>query len=630
MMRHWLPLALAIAVCPGPFCLPSAAAPANPALDGYADYRTFVRRVEQLARHRHVQAASLGKTLGGREVHLLTIAKGKADAKVGLLIVGNVEAARPVGSELAMRVARRLAEGAESDDAIRELLRHFAVYVIPRPHPDGTEKCFRRPWVEPVGNARKTDDDRDGRLGEDPADDLNGDGWITAMRVHDPAGTWMPHPLDPRVMIEADAEKQERGKFKLYVEGIDDDGDGQFNEDAGDGVALNRNFPFGYPYFKAAAGRHQVSEVETRAVADFLFDHPNIAIVYSFTPEDNLMHSAKPNDSAQREPIKTSVLADDARHLKRLAERYREIVEADDAPASPDGAGSFSKWAYFHTGRWSLSARAWWPPKTDPPKPDDEPDDEPDEEPNPDDENEPETDATENDAESEKPPKAESDGGPSSEDNLAAEEPEKEDKPNDKKPNDKKPDKRGAEALNALRWFARSQRDGWVDWTEVEHPGFPGKRVEVGGFKPFYRLNPPAGELDALAEKQTRFVAELAEWRPQVRIESAKAERLGRGVWRITALVVNDGRLPTAPKMGPASRHVFPLQVQLGLPASTEWIHGHRRTQLDALAADGGHAEQTWLVRLPNSAPPAAKIRVYAPAVGTHEVHIQWRLDDTQ
>ena len=39
------------------------------------------------------------------------------------------------------------------------------------------------PFREPAGNARKTDDDRDFEFGEDPPEDLNGDGWITQMRI---------------------------------------------------------------------------------------------------------------------------------------------------------------------------------------------------------------------------------------------------------------------------------------------------------------------------------------------------------------------------------------------------------------------------------------------------------------
>ena len=40
------------------------------------------------------------------------------------------------------------------------------------------------------------------------------------------------------------------------------------------------------------------------------------------------------------------------------AEQYRKLHGGKDAPGSPKGEGSFSEWAYFHYGRWSLAARA--------------------------------------------------------------------------------------------------------------------------------------------------------------------------------------------------------------------------------------------------------------------------------
>ena len=87
------------------------------------------------------------------------------------------------------------------------------------------------------------------------------------MRVHDPTGKYMAHPQDPRILIEAEADKNEQGRFRILTEGIDNDKDGKFNEDGPGGVDFNRNFTFEYPYFQAGAGPSQVSETETRAVA---------------------------------------------------------------------------------------------------------------------------------------------------------------------------------------------------------------------------------------------------------------------------------------------------------------------------------------------------------------------------
>ena len=547
---------------------------AEPAVSGYADYDAFRAQLESIATSELATLESLGRTLGGREVCLLRIGTGPMDQKPAILVVGSVEPAHLAGSELAVRVARRLVDGAKKDKAVRAILDRVTFYVIPRPAPDACEAFFRRPYCERNTNERPIDDDGDGKTDEDGPDDLDGDGWITQMRVEDPAGAWMPHPDDPRVLVKADPKKNEQGRWSLYVEGVDNDGDEAFNEDPPGGVAFNRNFTLKYPYFKPGAGPHQVSEAETRAVADFAFSRSNIAAVFTFTPEDNLMRPWKPNAAAEGQKIKTTLLGADAPFMDFLAETYRKIHGAKDAPESPSVDGSFCRWAYFHYGRWSLGARAWWVPKV----------------------------AAEKDKK-----EAKGKGEPSAKDEK------KKPDPQDKKA---KEEKRGADDLNALRWFARQKIDGFVPWKEVKHPDFPGRKAEVGGFRPFVRTNPPAAELDGLAEKHQRFLARLVELLPQLAIHEVKTEPLGEGAWRVTVVVLNRGYLPTASKMGQLSRQPQPLQVALDLPEGVTLLTGHPRVQLPVLAGSGGRAEQSWLLRAPKGKPLAIPLRVWSPPVG--------------
>lgn len=301
------------------------------------DYETYRAQVRELAKSDTVAVSSLGRTLADREVFLLTIGTGQVHEKPAILVVG----IHRDGWTLALALANLLAGS--------KLLDRLTFYVLPRPNP---------------GNGRKTDDDRDGEMGEDPPDDLNGDGAITMMRVEDDTGEWMPHPEDPRVLVQADPKKGERGKYRLYKEGKDDDGDGEFNEDASEGVDFNRNFTHRYPYFAKGAGPNAVSEIETRAVADFAFSRPNIAAVFTLTTEDNLFHPWKPNGDSDRAPVKWAIHSEDAPYHEFVAERYREIHGGKDAPAPTAAEGSFSEWAYFHYGRWSFAARGGWLPKS--------------------------------------------------------------------------------------------------------------------------------------------------------------------------------------------------------------------------------------------------------------------------
>ena len=561
-----------------------AAIAGEPVLEGYADYDVFRAQVKSIAASEFATLQSLGRTRGGREVYLLAIGAGNSDrlnAKPAVLVVGSVHPPHLAGSELATRLARRLVEEAESKGPVRAMLDRVTFYVIPRPAPDACEAFFRRPHFERAGNERPTDDDRDGRFDEDPPDDLDGDGLITMLRVEDASGPYVPHPDDGRVMIEADPKQHERGRYSLYVEGRDDDRDDALNEDPPGGVAFNRNFTFRYPYFKPGAGPHQVSEVETRAVADFAFSHPNIAAVLCFTPEDNLVEPWEPDASAEKAKIKTTLLVADAPYFNHVAEAYREILDRKDAPDSPEAGGSFSEWAYFHYGRWSFACRGWWPPEV-------------------------ETKQDQDD--------------------------EGEDDHDDYDEDDDEDDEPGEHDLNALRFFAKEKIDGFVDWKPIAHPDLPGRNVEVGGFKPFLRLNPPAGRLEPLADKHWQFLSKLVELLPRVVIREAKAEPLGRNVWRVTAVVSNEGHLPTVSEMGRITGEPHPLQIRLELPKGVSLVSGHARAELPPLAGEGGRTERTWLVALAESVqgdnplfrgrgqspgPASLRVRVWSPSVGT-------------
>jgi Zinc carboxypeptidase len=552
-----------LALC-GLFAHSQVAVGQNPALEGYANHEGVSAQVKELDASDLVAASSLGKSVGRRDVWLLTVGIGQTEDKPAIAIVGNVQGSHLAGGEIALRMAKWLAEKGKTDEATRKLLAEQTFYFVPRPDPDGCEKCWAKPLRQRVGNDRPTDDDRDFAFGEDPPDDLNGDGIITMMRVEDETGEYFSHPDDPRVLIQADAKKNEKGKYRLLVEGKDDDGDEKLNEDAGDGVPFNHNFTFGYKPFQPGSGANAVSEPECRAVADFLYSRPNVAVLFCFSPEDNLFHPWKPDANLEKARIRTRVLGSDASLLEYIAGEYRKIHGGSDPPGPPDPSGSFSQWGYFHYGRWSLAARGWWAPKMEPPM--------------------------------EAKPEGEV-----------------------KKPSG---EKRGESDIHLLRWFAQEKLDGFVDWKPVEHPGFPGKKVEVGGFKPFYSLNPPAKELDGLADKHLQFVATLSEWLPKLALIDAKAEALGNGVYRITVTAINRGFLPTMPEMGQVNGESYPLQIALTLPQGAELLQGNPRTKLPRLDGSGGKAEKSWLLKFGEEKPKQLEIQAWAPAVGRATVKI--------
>jgi len=530
----------------------------------------MTRDVARLARSELVESRSLGTTRGGREIWLLTVSTGKHEAKPAILVLGSVHAPHLAGSEFALRIVRKITENRDKH-RYRKLLESCTLYVIPRPSPDASEAFFTDACYERTVNLRPTDDDRDGDVNEDPPDDLNGDGLITMMRVEDPAGTHMPHPDDRRVLIEADVKRNERGRYLLYREGIDNDGDGQWNEDGAGGVDFNRNFTFEYPYFEPGAGPHQVSEPETRAVADFAFERPNIWAVFSFAPQDTLVHAWKPSGGSEGSRYKTAIRNADAPYADFLAKRYRKLVDEKGAPAAGREEGSLVHWAYFHYGRWSFATRGWWPPEVS----------------------------------AERLEKIRKQRATEGRHPLPPEPPLAEPS-----------EKRGAAQLNDLRWLETEGISGFVPWTPVAHPDFPGRRVEVGGFQPYVQLNPPAALLDGVATKHAEFLAELADHMPVPRIAGLEAKPLGAGLFRVTATAVNRGYLPTASLMGKESNRLHPLQMELVLPEGVELIQGVRRPSLDPISLDEKE-ERTWLVRREEANKKEIEVRLWSPSVGS-------------
>ena len=272
-----------------------AAAPATAQeRSAYRDHAALTKAVQALAGANKtlVRVASIGKSRGGRDIWALEIAgpgvvpPGKRPA---LLVAAGFEGDDLTGTELSLAVAEFLAKNAAGDPAVKQRLEASTVYVLPRINPDGAEGFFAPLKAGLRTNANPFDDDNDGRIDEDGPEDLNGDGLITVMRVPTAGGEYVADPEEPRLMKRADPKKGEAGAFRLLAEGIDNDGDGFVNEDPPGGVDIGRNFAHEYPYYKAGAGPHMVSEAESRALMAWIVAHRNVAAILTFGESDNLI-----------------------------------------------------------------------------------------------------------------------------------------------------------------------------------------------------------------------------------------------------------------------------------------------------------------------------------------------------
>lgn len=610
-------LALAVFALDAPAVL--AQTPDAPRYRTYDELTAALRGLAQ-ANAGLVKLVDLGKSHEGRSVWAVEVASGsKADARPALLVAANFEGNQVIGSELALLLARHLTSSYATDAEVRNLLDDHAVYIVPRVNPDSAELMFGKVKSFRRTNARKVDEDNDGRLDEDGPEDLNGDGFISVMRVKDPKGPYMVHPDDPRLLRRADAAKGEASGWSVYWEGVDNDGDGFINEDGPGGVDLNRNFQHRYPYYTPDAGPHMISEPETRALMDYILKKKNIAMILTYGASDNLITAptrtgalapaqtidllafayesiadarkvgtfvapsegnqfffgggfgappappqARPPGQPAPRPPATTVATADIEYFKTVSEKYRALTGIKNAPVTRAPAGAFFEYGYYQFGVPSFSTPGWGlsvaspSPGASPTAPTGAP-----------------------------PAVAPTGGGPGGGRGGGQGGPGAGSPPP------------GADEPSGTAVFdvraAKALPNSFIAWTPFTHPTLGA--VEIGGFKPYALTNPEASEIEALGKSHAAFAVYLGSLFPKVAIAEFTATSLGGGLHRVEAEVENAGYLPTSTAHGVTSQSVKPTMVQLGI-APEDLVSGDAKTSfIPALAGSGRRQSYQWIVR---------------------------------
>lgn len=594
---------------------------------GYLDFNELTAEMRDLVNSSDLaRMRSLGASHEGREVWLVEIADAGGtppNTRPGLLIVGNLEGDHLLGSSLALETVRHLIARAEEPE-VAELLRRQVVYVVPRLNPDGAERMFGAVASGTRMNARSYDDDNDGRIDEDPPEDLNGDGVITVMRVPSSSGQYLPRPDEPRLLKEADPSQGESGSFALYWEGTDTDGDGFYNEDGPGGVDLNRNFQHAYPHWERDAGPYMVSEPESRALVDFAIAQRNIAAILSFGHSDNLvtppdargnlpgartlelaayaqssldevfekgvfrpgggggfgfgfggggssLRGAQPgrdNDPDSGRRPATTIHQADRQYFETVSDAYKEITGISRVGINREPEGAFFQYGYFQFGVPSFSTQGWGLPEP--------------------------ADTTEGaPEEGEQRPRARGAGGTAEESTDAA-------------------------VLAALEGAGI---DAFIDWSPFDHPQLGA--VEIGGFRPSAVVNPPESELPELGRRHAEFAIRVAGMLPRVRIAETDVTAHGGGVFTVTAEVENTGYFPTSLQHGVVSRSVRPTTVQIQVPPEDVLTGDDKTSTIPKLDGSGKRERFSWVIRGRSGA--TVEIRALSQKGGTDTATVTLR-----
>ena len=359
---------------------------------------------------------TLARSAGGRDVLLLEIGPDTKKAEKttpAVLVVANMEGTVPLSSEAALYLIKIILDKPD-------IRKDLTWYVLPCGNPDAAIGYFRKPLRMDPRNTTPFNDDMDDQTDEDGPDDLDGNGVITAMRVKDPEGQWMTIPGEPRLMKRADWSKGEKGLYKLYTEGLDNDADGAYNEDGPGGVNIGITFPHLFKFFTATGGRWSGAEKEGFHLIKFAADHREIGMTLVFGSANFCLNpprggrrgeadltqlkiperfasflGADPNKTYTMEEVIEMVkpivppgmevdesmvagflglgavvnpLADDLKFYRELSEKYKEFlknnkIDTERLNPAPDKDGSFELWAYYHLGLPSFAMDFWTLPK---------------------------------------------------------------------------------------------------------------------------------------------------------------------------------------------------------------------------------------------------------------------------
>ncbi len=305
-----------------------------------------------------VELRTVGKSVEGRDLLLAVLtdkSTGRDTEKAAFWCDGNIHGNEVQAGEACLYLLWWITENKDLP-RVAQLLRERTLYVLPSVNPDGRAHWFDAPNTmhSSRGGKRPVDNDRDGSFDEDPPNDLDGDGELLQMRVRDESGGWKEDPEEPRLMVRV--KPGEKGTWRIIGgEGLDDDGDGRFNEDGPGGYDPNRDWPADWrgPAEQRGAGPYPASLPETRAIVDFVVAHPNIAGFQSMHNTGGMILRGPGSKSAGKYP------GGDERVLVALAERgeaqlpfYRSMIIWKDLYQVYGGEINF---AYETLGIYSFS-----------------------------------------------------------------------------------------------------------------------------------------------------------------------------------------------------------------------------------------------------------------------------------
>ncbi len=578
------------------------------------------------------------KTIKGTELFYIEIGKSKAPA---IFIGANISGYKLDSTEIALSLLEYIAERVKRGDKI---LYEKKFFIFPVLNPEVYKQLFKKPISEVKITLTPVDDDGDGLVDEDPPEDLNGDGYITIMRVKSPDGEYIEDKNFPYKMVKADPLKGEEGLYKVFIEGVDNDNDGEYNEDPRGGVILNNNFPILFKYYRKKSGLYPTSEKNVRQLLYFITEHPEIEIAFLIDKYNNLLklpevgRTQKVGDIKVKIPKRfakfmgfdpkkeysiseivkalnesgfggrsgmkitaemvasflgiappASFNSEDRKYYEELSEEYKKLLKeykiSDKRNVKGMEDGSLEKWLYFTLGILPFDFDSWSLPEV-------------------------------------KKEKRTSDGltveklkKMSKEEFLKLPDesldkffsqyklpqgfkismikkmvemgrltPERMAKFIEKfaKPKDSKNSK-----YSSLKLWIEKELKGYgiIEWKKYNHPQLG--EVEIGGVVPFIGEIPPIKKLKPYKELVNTMIYRIIEKMPKLRVSQPKVIEIDKDIYKISFFIENEGYLPFFTKMRERTRSGLPIIVDVSLPKGAKFLEGKNKFFVKSLYGKG-------------------------------------------
>jgi murein tripeptide amidase MpaA len=476
-----------------------------------------------------VELQRIGESYEKRPIWLVTLtnqSSGSDRDKPAVWLDANIHATEISGTTTVLRICHTLLDGYGKDPQATRLLDQAVYYIVPRVNPDGAALALAdKPRFVRSGVRHYPWPDIDEGLHEE---DVDGDGRILQMRIKDPNGDWKVSSLDPRLLEKRSPTEYGGEYYRLLPEGKIEKFNGYTFKIASppEGLDFNRNFPFEWRSEdeQHGAGPYPISETETRAIADFIVNHPNINVAITYHTFSRVIlrcFSTKADDEMETSDLwvykKIGAIGSELTG-------YRCVSTFHDFKYHPKEitTGGFDDWLYDKLGIYAFTIELWDLP-----------------------------------------------------DEAGIKE---------RKFIEWFRDHPHEDDLKILKWVEQNaSEDAYVNWYEYDHPQLG--KVELGGWNQMYTWsNPPISWIGKEAERNTGFALALGDLLPRLELHTLEVTPLGEDHYRILLVVENAGFLPThTSEQGKKRKTMRPVRAKLEADENVKIVSGKPEIELGHL-----------------------------------------------